>query len=412
MKNKGFTLIEVIISVGIGAIVLVGANSLLIATAQKSRDVKIQVMIDTMQNNGVIWAKSLSSLAAGMQLQAPKNLPLKNCLAQSGVGCQSSAAPVPLVPASLNQFYGVEGVDCSTAKQGSANCNIQRITTYTVNCSSATSCESVSVNIATNYVDPNPVHKGMYQSRSFDFQVPGAALIAKTSLSQACAAANDIVFGFSFQNNLLMCSNFNGVNGLSVGVNTNGVPLLNFANAVASAPADLAKLINQGCLTGFSGVGVLQSQYSCYNAVIAPPACSPLAMAGSACGQVFNCTGGVQDVTPTPAVCPGPGPKGTCNAISLKLADGALMQVNQSQTGDPSQSCGNDMGIQDKCSCQPSTPRCLSGWLVNMHSPGTHGGPFGGLPPANGTACLMPGKLANICWPKKGQPLPSGCPSI
>jgi prepilin-type N-terminal cleavage/methylation domain-containing protein len=140
--DVGFTLIEIVVALGIASIVFLAAGLLLNTFNQNS------TYVQAMQTRNSLLSsiKSLGSTLSVIQnsANAPENAVLKQCL--SGAGCVASAIPTPVsiyqtsievtngTPISP-RFYSVNGLPCPPSLTfGNPECPLQVTTGYVFQC--------------------------------------------------------------------------------------------------------------------------------------------------------------------------------------------------------------------------------------------------------------------------------------
>lgn len=249
-KRNGFSLVGLLAGIAILAIVLMASAYLVVQT--KTVEVRFDLqaeldrshLISLQKTRSVKYLKKFLNLSdvAAENVGGAMNTELRNCLARNGTNCLTTNA-------FSRQYTEVQNAGSTSKCSGGSGCEVVSRIEYKVNCSSATSCESVEVQFESSFSGNN---QASFKQRKNIVKLPGILFADKARIGFNCTS-NQVMSGINFQTLQALCPNA-APRGCP-----NDAPIQGYGAASVECP----QLVAQPCPNGMKTVGLYNGQAAC-----------------------------------------------------------------------------------------------------------------------------------------------------
>lgn len=194
-----FSLVGSIMALSISTIVMLGTTVVIFNLSQDKAKINLQGQLDFLHLEGLQILSNKNHLKNLFLSQVPQ---LQFCFQRKGTNCTSynnrKISPVDSTgKIKLNSFYGSNGL-CVASDP--VTCPFQRIAEVTLRCSSADTCESIEVDLQTNYLGTQ-----MLRSQRTTKRLAARAMDQRHNLSFTCVAGGHFVSGIDYEKLTAKC---------------------------------------------------------------------------------------------------------------------------------------------------------------------------------------------------------------
>lgn len=262
-NEKGISLTELMVGVGILSIILFVGNALIIDSFKMATRSSAQTTIDSLQMSGIHYARNSERLTES--IYNTKGPQFKNCMKKRGSNCKVFAKETftPLNDVNHKELNGVfseiGNMSCSGMSQ-TKECPIRRITRYRMLCKTNSACEGIEILVETTYKNPALDNQKQFNDRRAIIMIPSLALISRAAIDFSCTSkSGKILSAIDYPSLMGLCRPFSGLNSSPA-----QEPLKIFATSPSDNPADWQALEKKDCPTyGLGTVGLNLNQSVC-----------------------------------------------------------------------------------------------------------------------------------------------------
>ena len=206
-NNKGMTLIQTMVGMGLAVVTMVGIAGIFAQTIGASKEVDIQALIDTRHIDVMHRAGSLQFLRQKFALEASafQGGRLTSCLNGKGSNCLEHAGLETLVDpeGDFNSSYSLKLGKCTP---GLPTCVVRQQARYQWMCT-ADACSALKVNVQTSYTGPETKKK--YRTRVYELEIPGRSLVSRADIAFDCTSVG-MVMGIDYKKLRANCEAISG----------------------------------------------------------------------------------------------------------------------------------------------------------------------------------------------------------
>lgn len=206
-NNLGFSLIQVIAGIALGAIVLAMSGQMLTTSTQVYSKVTVQTTVDTLHMQAIDFARSSVKLRSVFS----SNAPLMKCFSFKGSGCPSfnglsGNLEDTLGQTFLNATFNEKRDKCASSTI-TVQCPIKRTAQYSIHCIDNEKCDSVTITVLTEH-KPTIDQGNTVHNRSDTFKIPAIFLNSRAEIDFSCAANGNFVTTIDYTNLKAQCDGF------------------------------------------------------------------------------------------------------------------------------------------------------------------------------------------------------------